>query len=113
MVLKDMDRSLHGDTTSLTVRDRATGWLEGFPAATKSQESAVIALQQFLGNQTMKRFYGDCAAELYAACMQIGIRPDQASPDRHETNGVVERANRSLLEGTRTVIFESGLPHRY
>ena len=43
MVLKQTDRSMHGDTTVLTIYDRATCWLEGHPAATKSKTSAILA----------------------------------------------------------------------
>ena len=45
--------------------------------------------------------------------MHLGIRHDKSEPNRHESNGVVERHNRTVIEGTRAVLYQSGLPYKY
>ena len=113
MALNERSKSRHGDTTAHTCRDRATRWLEGFPAANESKTNIIAQIHQLLGSETCKRWYSDGAPELHAACKDLGVLHDVATPDRHETNGVVERANRNLIEGTACVLFQSGLPHKY
>ena len=51
--------------------------------------------------------------ELHAACKHEGIRHDKADADRHENNGVIERTNRTIFEGTRCLLYTSGLLHKY
>ena len=70
-------------------------------------------MQQFTGGQKINRWYSDGADEIHAACVETGIRHDTAEPNRHESNGVIERMNRTVIEGTRTVLYQSGLPYKY
>ena len=51
--------------------------------------------------------------ERHAACRAEGIRHDVADSDRHESNGVIERCNRTVIEGTKCLLFQSGMPHKY
>ena len=43
----------------------------------------------------------------------LRIIHDTSTPNRPETNGVAERAVRRVCEGTRAVLLQSGLPHRW
>ena len=61
----------------------------------------------------IKRWYSDGAPELHAVCRQIGIRHDKSDPHRSETNGLIERTNRTIIEGARCLLFQSGLPYKY
>ena len=43
----------------------------------------------------------------------MGIRHRKTTRKRPEQNGVAERANRTMVEGTCAVLAESGLPHLF
>ena len=49
--------------------------------------------------------------ELYL--MREGINHETTIPHTPEQNGVAERQNRTLIEGVRTLLFDSKLPHRF
>jgi len=46
-------------------------------------------------------------------CRTLGIRHDTSNPHRSETNGLIERINRTVIEGARCLLYQSGLPHKY
>ena len=103
----------HGDTTSLVVRDKATGWIASYPSKKKSAEEIKEAVNDFKGADTIKRWYSDGAPELHAVCRDLGIRHDISDPHRSETNGQIERTNRTVIEGARCLLFQSGMPYKY
>ncbi len=100
IVLQTTDRSRHGDTTSMTIRDRGSGWTDGYPAPSKSTANVREAVQDFKGSGKIDHLYSDGASEIHAACREEGIRHDKSDPNRHETNGAIERTNRTVIEGT-------------
>ena len=51
--------------------------------------------------------------ELIRAARDLSWVHGTATPGRPATNGVAERAVRSVLEGTRTVLEQAGLPHKF
>jgi transposase InsO family protein len=73
----------------------------------------MVAVNDFKGSGTIKRWYSDGAPELHAACRDIGIRHDISDPHRSETNGQIERTNRTVIEGTRCSLYQSGMPYKY
>jgi hypothetical protein len=103
----------HGDTTALVVRDRGTGWTQAYPAKTKSSDEIKAAVQDFKGSAKVELWYSDGAPELHIACRDEGIRHDKADPHRSETNGVIERTNRTVIEGARSLLYQSGMPYKY
>ena len=70
IVLKDADRSRHGDTTSMTARDRGSGWTDGYPAPGKSTANVREAVQDFKGSGKIDHWYSDGAGEIHAACRE-------------------------------------------
>ena len=46
----DLGISLSGNSVALVVRDIATGWLDGYPAGSKSAQDVVSALQNFVAS---------------------------------------------------------------
>lgn len=46
-------------------------------------------------------------------CAQRGIVIEKVPPYSSAANGMAERANRTVIEGTRTFLDESGLPHSF
>ena len=112
-LLKKEQKKSGLDSTAHVIKDRGAGWTRAFPAANKSAQQMMQDMLQFTGGQRIKRWYSDGADEIHAACVEMGIRHDVAELNRHESNGVIERANRTVIEGTRTVLYQSGLPYKY
>jgi transposase InsO family protein len=102
----------HGDTTALVTRDKATGWVAAYPSKRKSAEDVMEAVNNFKGASTIKRWYSDGAPELHTVCRKLGIRHDKSDPHRSETNGVIERTNRTIIEGARCLLYQSGMPYK-
>ena len=99
-----------GDVLGVVVRDAYTGWLACYPAAENSTDEAHFALN---GLEKVGAFYSDCAPELMAAAKRLRWRHATSTPGRPETNGAAERAVRAVLEGARSLLAASGLPHRW
>ena len=76
-------------------------------------EDITMAVNDFKGSETIKRWYSDGVPELHATCRDLGIRHDTSDPHRSERNGVIERCNRTAPEGARCLLFQSGLPYKY
>ena len=69
-----------------------------------------MCFKRFLGPQTQcKHVYSDNSAEILGAMEKLGILNDTATPYRPETNGVIQRANRRIKEGTSCVLVQAGL----
>jgi len=113
MVMGPTDAGLRGERTALVVLDRGTGWLSCYPLPDKTSEAALAALQDFVGNTAVERFYSDNAPELVSAAQALGWTRERATPGRPQTNRVAERAVRSVLDGTRSALLSAGLPESF
>ena len=71
------------------------------------------AVNHFKWSETIKRWYSDGAPELHSVCRKLGIRHDTSDPHRSETDGLIERTNRTVSEGARCILFQSGMPYKY
>ena len=107
----ETDFSRHGDTAALVCQDFSTTWIAGYPAPAKSAAESTVSLQHFIGKVKGVHMYTDESAELEAACRQLEITQDVSTPQRPQNNGVVERAARRAIEGTRCCLLPSGLCH--
>ena len=73
-----------------------------------------MCLRKFLGLQTAcKHAYTDGSAELEGACEKLDILHDASTPYRPETNGIIERANRRIKEGSSCALVQSGLAEEW
>ena len=113
MVLNERDKSHDDRRFIVNCYDRATMWLEASPCTSKDAHTTRAVLRDFAGTCNPKLFYSDNAGELLRAAEQLGWRHDTATDNRPATNGVIERQNRNVLEGTRSSLHESGLEHRF
>ena len=86
--------------------------MAAYPAKRKAAEDIKVAVQDFKGSETIQRWYSDGAPELHAVCRELGIRHDISDPHRSETNGAIERTNRTVIEGARCLLFQSGLLYK-
>jgi len=53
------------------------------------------------------------AAEFALYLTKEGIKHELTTPHTPQQNGVAERLNRTLIEGMRTMLADSKLPHRF
>ena len=63
--------------------------------------------------ETLKAVWGDGSGEITGACEALSWPLQRSTPGRPQTNGVAERAVRACLEGTRTIIEQSGLNKKW
>ena len=107
----DKNLGLLGAETALICFDRCTHFLDGFPRRSKSAADHASGFRDFLGKAVIVRYYGDFSPEIKEALSQVGHEhPDGAQPGIPASNGFIERQVRSVTEGVRTVLEQSGLP---
>ena len=107
----DISRGHKYETVALTFRDRATCWIECYGTKTNSIQQTTRALMNIVGTtDKIKYVYSDGAVELQRAAESIGADHDSSIPENKGKDAVIERANRHVLEGVRTLLNHSGLP---
>ncbi len=71
--------------------------------------NSLSALQQFVGKKDeVAEFYSDDAGELQSAAKELGWRTSSATLARPQTNGVIERNVRRVIEGARSAFLHAG-----
>ena len=67
------DTSRHGDRYSITVLDRANGFVHGYPVKTKTAADTKATLQSLVGpNVSPKHIYSDNSKEIAKAVDDLG-----------------------------------------
>ena len=95
---------------AMVIYDLYSGWLSFSAQAKKTAAKAKQALKRFDPASRIKSFYCDNAPELIQAARDLGYSNPTSTPYRSTSNAVAERQNRVVLEGTRTVLSQSGCP---
>ncbi len=112
--LSDKDESLEGFVVALVIFDRGTQWLVSYPRASRTREETLAAFQHLTSpDDKVESFCSDDAPELISAAEDMGWRHALATPHRRQTNGVIGRAVRKVLDGTRSVLCQAGLASRW
>ena len=110
---KDEEIALDGSKHAFVMGDLYTDWIDVYPQMLKDADSCVAAMKKFAGQEdTVKvaSFYSDNAPEIVAAAIHCGWRNPTCYPGDSKANGKAEINNRRVLEGTRTVLTQAGLP---
>lgn len=90
------------------------GWLGACPTPTKDAHAIVNTLQHFVGRQgTCDFLCFDNAKGYIAAARKLNIKFETRTANRRQSNGVAETDVRTVLAGTRSVLYASGLQHNY
>ena len=96
----DVSRGLLGETVALTLRDRATNWLECQGMQHKSTDLVYRFLVNLAGpEEKLRYFYTDGAAELANAIDMLGVAKDTSQPENKKQNARAERSNRHICGG--------------
>ena len=81
------------------------------PLVTRGQTTPTTPFKSFRGpRDVIKYVYTDNSKELIKAVSDLGLVHGTSTPGRPQTNGVAERAVRTIVEGTRTVLEQAGFP---
>ena len=73
----DDGQGIDNDKVALVVKDHFSGWIDIYPAACKSADEVVLALNHFQGttrSTSIKLFYSDNAPELVAAGRRLKLQ---------------------------------------
>ena len=91
------------------MQDLATQWIQAYPCKTQASQEAMRCLRMFLDSKASpKVIYSDNSRIFGKACEDQWNRCT-CTPHRSETNGIAERAVRSVKEGTSAILLYSGL----
>ncbi|CAI7773794.1 unnamed protein product [Closterium sp. NIES-54] len=112
-----------GALYSITMVDDCTRLTWSFPLAKKSDAARVI-IEEWLpmvereSGKRVKAIRRDRGGEFLGAefrswLKQHGIKQQLTTAYTPQSNGVAERANRTIIEGGRTILVDSGLPLRF
>ena len=84
-----------------------------YPTGGKSADEAAQSIADFQGNkkkESIKLMYTDNAPEFIAAAHRLKLKHDTSTPYRSIAKSVAERPIRTVTEGTRTLLEQSGFP---
>ncbi|CAI7832219.1 unnamed protein product [Closterium sp. NIES-53] len=112
-----------GALYSMTMVDDYTRLTWSFPLAKKSDASRVI-IEEWLpmvereSGKRVKAIRSDCGGEFLGAefrswLKRHGIKQQLTTAYTPQSNGMAERVNRTIIEGRRTILVDSGLPLRF
>ncbi|CAI7783632.1 unnamed protein product [Closterium sp. NIES-53] len=112
-----------GALYSMTMVDDYTRLIWSFPLAKKSDAARVI-IEEWLpmvereSGKRVKAIRSDrggefLGAEFWSWLKRHGIKQQLTMAYTPQSNSVAERANRTIIEGGRTILVDSGLPLRF
>ena len=109
-VLSDTCESRNNHRYAVVVQDLATQWIQAYPCKTKTSQETQRSLQKVLEpDRNPKVICTDNSLEFGKACQDLSWNHCTSTPHRSETNGIAERAVRSVKEGTSAVLLQLGL----
>jgi hypothetical protein len=109
----ELSKGINGEQEALVIVDIATGWMFGYPVKTKSAKDVIASVIDFSPLREIKLMHSDPAPELRAAMGSLEIAFESAPVGVKGANGVAERMVRTVVEGTRTLLENAGLPLVY
>ena len=62
---------------------------------------------------TVKLVHSDDSGEIAAACKELSWSQRVSTPGKQSSNGVIERANRTILEGARTLLTAANIDKKW
>ena len=113
-VLSEGCESRNNHRYAVVVLDVASQWIQSYPCKAKTSQETQRSLQKFLEpNRKPKVIHTDNSLEFGKACEDLSWNHCTSTSHRSETNGIAERAERRVKEGTSTVLLQSGLDENW
>ena len=115
IITKDAkDYGFEGQTVAHVVKDVFTKFRYVYPADNKSGEQCYEDLLHFFEvDDNVKVVYSDNAHEFDYAVKQLQARHNTSREYVDQNKAVIEREIRTILEGTRANLVQSGLPDQF
>eukprot|EP00971_Amphidinium_carterae_P338858 6476389-Amphidinium_carterae.1 len=113
LIIGDSSKGLEGERVALALIDQHTKFGYAYPASSKSAEEVTFAIRRFMGDQVDWRqvaIKSDNSHEIKSAVKSLGLAHYVSTPYRYQSNGLVERFIRRLVESTRAGLDQAGLP---
>ena len=108
------DYGFQDETVAHVVKDVYSKFRYAYPATNKSGEQCHEDMLHFLAvDDNVKVLYSGNALEFDYAAKQPRCRHKTSRAYVDENKAVIEREIRTILEGTRSNLVQSGLPNRY
>ena len=115
IITRDMlDHGYDDQKVALVVKDVYSQFRYVYPSDTKNSDQCHEDLLHFLGkDDDVGIIYSDNAPELGQAIKRLGVRHNTSREYADENKSVIEREIRTILEGTRANLEQSGMPEKY
>ena len=94
------------------IRDLFSRFLAAFATKTQSTEELVVHFKRFVGPRELDvhMLYSDMGKEIMAAMHQFKVFNRHPQPGQSKGNALAERANRQIIEVSRTLLEHAGMP---
>ena len=115
IILKDLTEfGFHDQKDGFAIKDVFTNFRYCYPSETKTADQCHEDFLHFLQvKDEVGIVYSDNAPELIATMKKLGIRRNTSRQYVDKNKAVIEQEIRTVLEGTRANLVQSGLPERY
>ena len=114
LIARDADGGgIGNEQVIIFIKDQFSNWMMLYPTGGKSADKAAQFIAGFQGNkkkESIKLMYTDNALELIAAASRFKVKRDTSTSYRPTANSIAERSIRTVTEGTRTLLEQSGFP---
>ena len=106
--LEARDEGANDEGYALICIDKFSGAMYAYPSRNKNHDSVVKSLHHFC--RSVKSIVSsDRAPQILSAIRELGLHPDPSAPNTELHNAVAESAIRTVRQGTRSLLLQSGL----
>ncbi len=119
IITKDPEsESVRGHKAAVPFLDDYTGFSDLIAVKAKTAEETIRATKEYLGTwreeelDTAYTCQSDASLEIKEAMAKLNLAHNTSTPGVKQSNGRAERNGRTILEGTRAIMAQAGIPHK-